>query len=100
MNPLICNRTNDLLKQILSFKGNITEPFNIGIALGFAPLDDSAKSMQLIYNGVNEIITLLKAYGYPVNELDVITRPEFIVDPVNDMLITPMEQDDIKTTSL
>lgn len=88
-NPLYCNRCQDLLTQILNYNGNIMEPFKIGIALGVTPLADTEKSMALIYNGVEELIKRLRDLGIPIVQLETIYESEFIVDTLNNCIITP-----------
>ena len=87
--PLYCNRCMDLLKELLNFKGEIVEPFKIGIALGVTPLDDREKSMLLIYYELEEVIKKLHQLGIPVEYLENIYEPNFIIDANNSCLIKP-----------
>ena len=87
--PIHCNRCDDLLKEILSFKGDITEPFKIGISLGITPLDDEEEAMVLINEGIDEVIKKLRILGYPIIKLKTIFEPEFILDSRDSKLITP-----------
>ena len=95
--PIHCNRCDDLLEQILSFKGNIVEPFKIGISLGFAPLDEHEDSMVLIYQGIYEVIKKLSVLGYPVTKLETIYEPEFILDSRDGNIITPKKYNNGKS---
>lgn len=94
--PLYCNRCQDLLKQILNYNGNITEPFKVGIALGVTPLDDNEKSMLLIYSGVEKLIKTANDLGIPVVQLDNIYEPEFIIDALNNHIIIPKQNKILK----
>lgn len=95
-NPLYCNRCQDLLTQVLNYNGNIMEPFKIGIAFGVTPLDDTEKSMELIYSGIEELIKRLNHLGIPIVQLENIYEPEFIVDTLNNCIITPRKNKMLK----
>lgn len=88
-NLLYCNRFQDLLTQLLNYSGTIIEPFKIGIAFGVTPLDNNEKSMLLIYSGVEYLIKRLNDLGIPVVKLENIYEPEFIIDTLNNQIITP-----------
>lgn len=89
--PVCCTRCYDLLKEILKYKGEINEPFKVGISLGTNPLDDNEKSMLLIYEGINEVIKKLTQLGIPVIQLENICKPELIIDASNNSIITPIK---------
>lgn len=94
--PSCCNRCQDLLTQILNYNGNITEPFKIGIAFGATPPGDTEKSMVLIYSGVEELTKKLCHLGIPIVQLEDIYEPEFIVDALNNHIITPKQNKILK----
>lgn len=87
--PVFCNRCNDLLNQILKYRGRIVEQFKIGISLGVRPLNDNDKSMIVIYKGINEVIRKLKSLEIPVVSLTNIYESELIIDALNDCIIIP-----------
>lgn len=93
---LICTRCNDLLNSLLSYKGNIYEPFTIGISLGVIPLSNNEKTMVSIYNGTNETIDKLRKLNIPVKDLMVINEPEMIIDTIKNTIITPKKEKDNK----
>ncbi len=95
-NPLYCNRCQDLLTQLLNYNGSITEPFKIGIALGVMPPNNTEKSMVLIYSGVEELIKRLNHLRIPIVQLENIYEPEFIVDALNNCIITPKQNKMLK----
>ena len=86
--PLYCNRCNDLLTELLKFNGKIVEPFKIGISLGVTPLKDTEKSMLLIYYGMDQVIKEMNRLGIPMVQLENIYEPEFIIDALNDRIIS------------
>lgn len=90
--PLYCNRCQDLLKQIVNYNGNITEPFKIGIAFGVTPLDDTEKPIILIYEGVEKLMKELNYSGIPAIQLENIDDPEFIVDTLNNCIVVPKQK--------
>ncbi len=87
--PIHCNRCYDLFKSILNYKGIIKEPFKIGIAIGCSPLNNSQKSMVLLYQGINDIIKNLNYLGIPVIKLEDIIVPELILDSQTGNIILP-----------
>ncbi len=87
--PTHCNRCDDLYKSILNYKGMIKEPFKIGIAIGCSPLNNSEKSMILIYQGINDIIKKLNYLGIPVIKLEDIVAPELILDSETGNIMLP-----------
>ena len=89
---LICNRCNDLLNSVLSYKGNIYEPFKIGITLGIMPLDNNEKTMVSIYNGTKEAISILRSLNIPVTDLVVLNKPEMIIDTNKNTIIIPKKE--------
>lgn len=89
--PIYCNRCNDLIKEILKYKGKIEEPFKIGISIGVTPLNKKEKSMLLIYKGINDIIKKLKFLNIPVIRMEDIYNSEFIIDSFNNNIIVPNE---------
>ena len=88
-NPSYCNRCQDLLTQLLNYSGEITEPFKIGISYGVTPIAHTEKTMQLVLSGVEEVIKKLNEIGIPAVQLENIYEPEFIIDSLNNCLITP-----------
>lgn len=85
---LTCSRCNDLLNQILNHSKNITEPFQIGIALGIMPLNDIDMPMVSLYKGINKVISILRELDIPVNDYIIIDAPELIIDTRNNTIIT------------
>lgn len=90
--PIYLNRCDDLIYEILKFKGTIYEPFKIGISIGSTPLDKNKKSMVLIYEGINNIIKKLNFLNIPVVKLDDIYNPEFIINSLDSNIIVPYKQ--------
>lgn len=95
-NPLYCNRCQNLFMELMTYKGNIVEPFKIGIALGYIPLDNNEKSMALIYSGIEKLIKNLNYLGIPIIQLENIYEPAFIVDALNNCIITPIQNRALK----
>ena len=89
---IICNRCNDLLNSLLSYKESITEPFKIGISLGVIPHDINDLNMQAIYNGTRKIRDKIKELNIPAT-FSVIEEPEFIIDTSTNIIITPKKYD-------
>lgn len=87
--PIHCNRCDDLYKEILNYKGVIKEPFKIGLSFGCLPLNDSEKSIILIYQGINDIIKKLNYLGIPVIMLEDIISPELILDSQTGNIMLP-----------
>ena len=94
--PLYCNRCQDLIIEILKFNGKIIEPFKVGISLGVTPLDDTEKSMLLIYYGIDQVLKEMDRLGIPVIQLENIYEPEFIIDVSNNCIITSKQNKTLK----
>ena len=80
----------------MNFDGNIVEPFKVGISLGVTPLNDSEKSMQLIYYGIDQVLKEINKLGIPAEMQESIYEPEFIVDASNNCIITPKQNKTLK----
>ena len=52
--------------------------------------------MRLIYSGVEELIKRLNDLGIPVVQLENIYEPEFIIDVLNNYIITPKQNKIVK----
>lgn len=87
--PICCSRCVDLINEVLKYKGEISEPFKIGISYGVTPLSKYEKSISLIYEGINRCIEILNSLNIPVIKLDDMYNPEFIIDSQNNNLIFP-----------
>lgn len=91
-NPIYFKCCEDLLIEILKFKGAITEPFKIGISFGYNPLSKDHISIKLIEEELNKLIMKLSYLGIPAIKLDDINRPEFIIDANNNSMVFPNQE--------
>lgn len=87
--PIYCNRCNDLYKEIIHYRGIITETFKIGIAIGCSPLASNEKSITLIYQELKYIIKKLNFLGIKTIQLEDIYAPELIIDSESGEIILP-----------
>lgn len=86
---LICKRCSDLLNSLLSFKGKVYEPFKVGIALGTNPIYRWEKQFISLMDGYEDVIYKLIKMYFPIDDLYIINKPEFIIDTENSTIISP-----------
>lgn len=81
-----CKRIDDLYNAIIN--SNLSA-VTIGISIGCVPLDKSEKTIELVYNGIDQLKEELQSQGVYVNLLADQHEMNFILDARFGEIITP-----------
>lgn len=86
-NIIYCNRIDDLFNAIINSKieGNIY----IGISIGFNPVWETYKLINLLDKFIDKLISKLNIVGIDTTKLDINCNHIFILDTTNGRIITP-----------
>ena len=94
-NITYCNRIDDLFNAIVNYKHK--EKVYIGIALGFNPIPETYKLIDILDKSIDKLIPKLNIMGIDATKLDLQPNHIFILDTINERIVTPLTQN-IKET--
>lgn len=89
-NIIYCNRIDELYNAIID--ANINDTIYIGISIGFNPVSETFNLVWLLNNSIDDLIVKLKDKGIEVVKLDLKDNHIFIIDTINEQIITPVNQ--------
>lgn len=75
-----CKKVDDLYNEILKNKDKISEPINIGLVLGIAPVEKEYVSRRILEKDLLNLFEKLRANNIPATRLPDISSFSFILD--------------------
>lgn len=84
-NIVYCNRINDLFNAIINSK---VDKVNIGISIGVTSFYETYQQVDMLDNLIDELSLKLNSIGIIVNKLDLRHNHIFILDTINQEIIT------------
>lgn len=85
-NIVYCNRIDDLFNAIIN---SHVDEVNIGISIGITPFYETYQQVALLDKLIDDLTLKLNSMGIIVNKLDLRHNHIFILDTVNEEIITP-----------
>lgn len=85
-----CKRIDDMKEFIIKYAKSNESPI-IGIVFGVRSLSMDDKNMQIIYDGLDNLLWELEGLGYSVDGIVKSDAPEFIIDSQKGEFILPKE---------
>ena len=89
-NIIYCNRIDDLYNAIID--ANVNDTIYIGVSIGFNPVSETFNLVWLLNNSINDLIIKLNERCINAVKLDLKDNHIFIVDSVNEKIITSVNQ--------
>ena len=85
-NIVYCNRIDDLFNAIINSR---VDKVNIGISIGVNPFYETYQQVDMLDKFIDDLALKLNSIGIIVNKLDLVNNHIFILDTVNQVIITP-----------